>query len=530
MLANRLREYTGTIGTGELVLTGAVPGHARFQAAYETGQPVRYMVLDGAGNHEVGVGRLTAPDRIGRDRVIETFQAGVFHRDGVPLSLDGSGEVMVAATADLIDGKAEADPETLLGPLTVRLPFAAMDGVRAPAPGLSGGVPAGLAVTRPTSATRLTAAGRLLSAPADTLRLDFAPQRAAPGALFEPRRTNLLLHSADLAAADWTRINTTVTADATTAPDGTMTADKLVEDTSDASHDVRQAMSASAGDAITISGWFKAAGRRFAFISMAGAVLTASQRTFFDLEAGVVSSQTGNVTSATITGHPGGWYRCTMTVTIDNTGSGSAIYGMDVNGSGGTAYQGDGASGLYFWGAQLEEGALATSHIPTDTAQVTHEGDLAVIGGDDFAAQINPHEGTVYIEFDDTDAGLSGNLFHVDGGESSNRFWLAFVSDTTVRLTWTRDGTPEASLNFTRTRGRTRIAFSYGADRLALVKDGQAAVVETAFTPFPAPTQMGIGGQNLTGEGQPGTTIAAFLYAPRAVDDATLQTLTGGDF
>ncbi|HEX5074251.1 MAG TPA: hypothetical protein VFW03_13635, partial [Gemmatimonadaceae bacterium] len=45
-------------------------------------------------------------------------------------------------------------------------------------------------------------------------------------------------------------------------------------------------------------------------------------------------------------------------------------------GNGGRSYNGDGASGLYYWGAQLEAASFASTYIPTTTASVTRNADV----------------------------------------------------------------------------------------------------------------------------------------------------------
>jgi hypothetical protein len=60
-------------------------------------------------------------------------------------------------------------------------------------------------------------------------------------------------------------------------------------------------------------------------------------------------------------------------------------------------YTGDGYSGIYIWGAQLEAGAFPTSYIKTEASQVTRSADSASMTGTNFSEWYRQDEGTVYV-------------------------------------------------------------------------------------------------------------------------------------
>ena len=61
---------------------------------------------------------------------------------------------------------------------------------------------------------------------------------------------------------------------------------------------------------------------------------------------------------------------------------------------GNSSYTGNGTSGILFWGKQLEVGSIATSYIPTTTAAVTRNADIAT----DTSYTFPLPNGTIYTE------------------------------------------------------------------------------------------------------------------------------------
>jgi hypothetical protein len=171
--------------------------------------------------------------------------------------------------------------------------------------------------------------------------------------------------------AAWTKGNSTITANAGVAPDGTTTADKLIPNTASNSKFVNGSpfITASISQPVTHSCYVKADG--YSKIALRESASTGAYASF-DLSA-VTVIETGNagsivVSNAAITSVGSGWYRIRMTCT--NT------VGTQLNGLGawplptsyttgqpqGTNWAGDGTSGVLLWGAQLETGSTATAY------------------------------------------------------------------------------------------------------------------------------------------------------------------------
>ena len=179
--------------------------------------------------------------------------------------------------------------------------------------------------------------------------------------------TNLLLRSEEFNDAIWTKLDSTVTANATTNPNGTSTADKLAETATTAEHFVQQSATA-ANVAHTFSVYLKAAERTNAQIVMSD--LTSGNATAtVNLSTGTVTSTTvsgsWSTQSATITALSNGWYRATLTAT---KGAGGSIAGRVYTYTTTSFYAGVAGSGLFLWGAQLEQSATVGEYIPTTSA------------------------------------------------------------------------------------------------------------------------------------------------------------------
>jgi hypothetical protein len=223
-----------------------------------------------------------------------------------------------------------------------------------------------------------TAAGVLVPFASGELR------RTDKGMLVEGARTNLLLYSQELDNVYWSKVRCSITANATAAPDGTLTADKIVEDgTASATHfPISQSPGYTivADSTFCISGFFKAGERSWVHLRGGDGTETNAFGKYFNLASGVVGSSTaagaGALAASGIRALANGWYFCWVSGTVG--GGITAARSMAKMGTADNtqSYSGDGASGLYCWGMQTEAAAFPSSYIPTTTASVARAADV----------------------------------------------------------------------------------------------------------------------------------------------------------
>ena len=219
--------------------------------------------------------------------------------------------------------------------------------------------------------------GLLKTAAINTARPFFNPiARTNTGLLLEGAITNYMNNTETLSGNN---ALATITSNAITAPDGTLTADKLVE-ASGVTLTKQSFMQANTSAFTTPGTWctvsiFAKAGERYKFqLDISDAVFTPSDNAVFDLLAGTVS-YVGSY-SADIIPYPNGWYRCSLTAKVVTATTGGMFLNLLDNSGSGT-YTGDGTSGVYFWGWQLENNQWPTSYIPATTATyVTRSADV----------------------------------------------------------------------------------------------------------------------------------------------------------
>ena len=218
------------------------------------------------------------------------------------------------------------------------------------------------------------------------------------GLLIEESRTNTQVYSEEFDNGAWLKLRSSITSNTIISPDGTLTADKLVENTDTNNHQVQDGFSQVSGTSYTLSVYAKAGEREAISINSGGAGAT------FNLLNGNVNYITTGFSfqDAKAEDVGNGWYRCSFSYTSVSTSStsfriclaNSATHSTNAQQS----YTGDGYSGAYIWGAQLEQGSFPTSYIKTEGSQVTRSNENVDMNNIDTSDWFKQGEGTLFLK------------------------------------------------------------------------------------------------------------------------------------
>jgi hypothetical protein len=303
-------------------------------------------------------------------------------------------------------------------------------------------------------------------------RLTYPVGGGCPSLLLEKQSTNLVTYSEDLTNAAWTKTNSTVTANTTTSPDGTLSADKMVSISANTgAKRVEQTFSAVLGTTYTVSAYFKADGWNFAFFNAPEAQFTTRSDLFLNLTNGTLS---GSTSLGSVESIGNGWYRLKYTRIATASGSTSFRFGFSDTAS--ISSTGDGTSGVYLWGAQIEAGTYATSYIPTYGSSVTRSADSCSKTG--ISSLIGQSEGVVYVEYDQKliNQGITRRIFALSDGTTSNRITAYINSANGIDFYVRNSGgdlfLDQASSPIGNTKGVHKIAAAYKNGDYAVYLDG----------------------------------------------------------
>ena len=329
--------------------------------------------------------------------------------------------------------------------------------------------PTPFSVTRDSIATRVNKQGLIEVVGKDKLRIDYTDSTKGV-AFLEPARTNLIPYSEDL--SEWNIARATLEADAITSPDGRLTY-KLKESTDTGSHPLYfQGITVSASLSHTMSIFVKAAGRSIFRINLTNG----GSATYFDLSTEDVTSGTGNIEN-----YGNGWYRCSTTFTT--SGTNQEVYIEPVISGTTQSYTGDGTSGIYLYGAQLEAGSYSTSYIPTSGSTYQRQADEANGAGN--SEVFNDSEGVLFADIAALANDLTYRVFGLSDGSTSNRIIFYYnPSSNNIELFISSGGASQATLSLTLSDIKLyqKVAVKYKSNDIGLWINGFEVGTDTSAT------------------------------------------------
>jgi hypothetical protein len=318
------------------------------------------------------------------------------------------------------------------------------------------------------------------------------------GYLSENLQANICLQSENFATT-WLNIQSTETVNAVASPDGAITADKLVEDAiAGATHAIYQPIVAIANTVYATSFFVKIGERSKGKLWWTTNGFVSGCSVLFDLVAetvsGLVAHGTGTATSASITKFQNGWYRIELVGNLNVASIDGNIVIQLRDAAGATTYNGDGVSGFYVWGAQVEAGIKASSYIPTVAASVSRNLDSLTYPT---AGWFNASAGTFFAEFRAFTPTFGDNVVvSAHDGTIGERLIAAYNAQPIGNATFAvMDGAVlqvAISGGVTIANTRTKLVSAYALNDFAVSKDGGAVATDVAGT-LPTVTTLSVG-------------------------------------
>jgi len=250
-----------------------------------------------------------------------------------------------------------------------------------------------------------------------------------PHILAEPQRTNLVTYSEDFSNSSWTKDASTITPNAVTSPDGTLNADIIIATATNSSHSafISLSSSTSSGTSYCYSFFAKAKEYTKAAIRIGGSGYSTQPMAVINLSNGSIVSQQG-FTSISVTNFDNQWYKISAVFTATSSVAPNIQPIADgfTTTSDNYTYTGDGTSGIYIYGAQVEAGSYPTSYIPTSGSTVTRNQD--VFSRDGISSLINSAEGVLFVEMAALADDLTNRAISLSDGTLNNGIQIEYFN------------------------------------------------------------------------------------------------------
>jgi hypothetical protein len=343
----------------------------------------------------------------------------------------------------------------------------------------------------------------------DEPRFDYSGGATCPSLLLEPSRTNSLGQSEyfDGYYANFGGVSFDTNTSETLSPEGLYNATKLISSTNNTQQAIYKNYTLSTP---TLTCYAKAAEyTSFALKLSGGAFAT------FTLTGNGSTGYSPGVTAKSIEPVGNGWYKCSISTTANSVYAWIAISSGNL--------QGDGTSGIYIWGAQLEEGSYPTSYIPNHSGgSVTRGADSCTGAGD--ASTFNDSEGVLYAEISALANDGTFRNISVSNGTTAQAIRIYYRSNDnqiTFLLGSATGGSVTTSISSA--TDFIKVAAKYDTDTIKLFVNG---VLTNTLGSLTMPTGLQQLDFNIAGVLPFYGNSKQILYFPEALSDADCITLT----
>ena len=353
-------------------------------------------------------------------------------------------------------------------------------------------------------------------------RLDYT-YGSCPSALLEPQRTNLALYSAQFDDAYWSKLNSTLTANTVTSPDGTTNADTFTADGSNNFHLLQSQLTINF-TTVAFSASVYAKKNTNDFIQLSVGSPVGGMFANFNINNGTLGSVgtvTGTNPTSSIQNVGNGWYRCVMNFTPTLANATAIQFGIITSATSPRIESNTLTTSVYVYGSQVETGAYPSTYIPTTTATATRVADSFSRNNIFTNGLITSSGGTWFVEFRVASTSRdNGNTMRI--GDASNAFNIAagisgtgygFILNKSIGGTGTN-----LYFSFLGTSAFVKLAIKWNGTTADVFANGTKVVSATAFTPTNLP--------DLTGSFGTPIFIKQMALYPSPLSDTDCTTLT----
>lgn len=258
--------------------------------------------------------------------------------------------------------------------------------------------------------------------------------------------------------------------DVETAPDSTLTADKIIESAISQGHLTSRSFLVNTGVTYNVSVYLKSGGRDARVFSTISTLTT--YQVDVDLTNGTLSGNTFP-TSPVLENVGNGWFRLSYSVAATNTQTRTAITINLLNGTS-INYLGNGTSGVFIWGAQISETSTVRNYQKT----------VATVGGNGFITtwydqSTNANNSTQATAATQAQIVLNGNLIL---STFTNKITTTWTDDRYDLTTGISPGTIYLSLNVLNRTATTNDFYSLGNAIFGGALNGQSPFYWAATT------------------------------------------------